>query len=84
MQRAGCITFVPDSGGPREIVGNDPRLIFHDVNDAVTKIATALGDAANEENLRELVRSRRDCYSTERFCNSIRAIATELTEAKAN
>jgi len=84
LQRAGCITFVPDSGGPREIVGNDPRLIFHDVNDAVTKIATALGDAANEENLRELVRSRRDCYSTERFCNSIRAIATELTEAKAN
>ena len=83
LQRAGCITFVPDSGGPMEIIGNDPRLIFHDVAGAVAKIAGALGDAATEESLRQLVRSRRDCYSTERFCNGIRDIVSDLAETNA-
>jgi glycosyltransferase involved in cell wall biosynthesis len=74
LQRAGCLTFVHNSGGPVEIVGNDPRLTFDRIEDAAEKIAHAIEDTGTQDQLRALVATRRDCFSTERFCASIREI----------
>ena len=71
LQQAGCVTFVQNSGGPVEIVGNDPRLTFDDVEDGVGKIARALNCGDTQRELRALAASRRECFSTERFCRSM-------------
>ena len=39
--KAGCVTFVPDEGGPPEIVG-DAALCYADTADAVQKIDAVL------------------------------------------
>lgn len=74
LQRAGCITFVHNSGGPVEIVGNDPRLTFDRIGDGAEKIAHGIEDTGTQDQLRALVGTRRDCFSTERFCAAIREI----------
>ncbi len=83
LQRAGCVTFVHNSGGPPEIVGNDPRLLFDRVNDAVEKISRAIEDPATERDLRALVASRRDCFSVEQFCDGLRQHAHEFFSDRA-
>lgn len=38
MVKAGCIVFVPNGGGQREIINYDQRLIYSTIEDAVEKI----------------------------------------------
>lgn len=71
MQRAGCITFVHNSGGPVEIVGGDERLTFSTVEDAVEKIGRVLADPSLESDLRAYVALQRGRFTTERFCSSL-------------
>jgi glycosyltransferase involved in cell wall biosynthesis len=73
---AGCITFVPNSGGQVEIVGNDERLIYNSRQDAVNKILRALGDNESEyqASLRSHIESRRNLFATERFVTRIREV----------
>jgi glycosyltransferase involved in cell wall biosynthesis len=72
LQRAGCIPFVHNSGGPVEIVDDDPRLTFDTVEDASEKITRAIEDSSLERELRTQVAERRDWFSSERFCESVR------------
>ena len=72
LLRAGCLLFAHDSGGPIEILGGEPRLLFTDVGDAADKIEQVLRDPAREAELRAYLRERRDAFSTEAFCGTIR------------
>jgi glycosyltransferase involved in cell wall biosynthesis len=67
LQRAGCITFVPDDGGPVEIVRHDERVIYHSVEDAVEKIDRVLRDPGHEAAVLSDVATRKDLFSETRF-----------------
>ncbi len=72
--RAGCLLFAHDSGGPVEIVGGEPRLLFRGVREAADAIEAVLRDPAREGELRAQLAARRELFSTEAFCASVRAI----------
>ncbi len=78
LQRAGCLTFVRNSGGPVEIVGGDERLTFEGVQDAARKIAAVIENPALEGELVNQLEARKNWFSTERFCESIREIVGEF------
>lgn len=67
MQNAGCIVFAHNSGGPREIMGHDNRLLYDDVEDAVEKICRVLSDSEVQEDLLKGVADRSKLFSSERF-----------------
>ncbi len=73
----GCITFVPNSGGQVEIVGNDERLIYTSREDAVNKILRALREPDYQESLRDHVASRRTLFGSERFVSRIRQVMSD-------
>jgi glycosyltransferase involved in cell wall biosynthesis len=83
LQRAGCIPFVRNSGGPVEIVGGDRRLTFDGVEEAAQKIARVVEDPALERELVSQVAERRDWFSTERFCQSVREIVAQFAREAA-
>jgi len=74
LMRAGCITFVHNSGGPVEIVANRPELTFENAIESAEKLAAVMRDPVRERELRHFVDSRRDCFSTERFCDGLREV----------
>ena len=80
LQRAGCIVFVHNSGGPPEIVGGDPRLLFDTVQEAADRIERVLTDTNCEDDLRQHVAAQRDRFSAERFCTSLREIVAGFQE----
>lgn len=71
---AGCLPFVHDSGGPVEIVGAHPDLVFDTVADAVERIGRVLGDAELERTLRRHAAQRHQRFTAEAFCADLRAI----------
>lgn len=64
--KAGCIPFVPNSGGQTEIV-NDPSLCYDDADDAVAKIDAVLSSEQKQSQLRDTLRHGADRFSAERF-----------------
>jgi glycosyltransferase involved in cell wall biosynthesis len=78
LQRAGCITFVHNSGGQVEIVGGDSRLTFDSVEDASERIARVIENSGLEHELRGQVAERRSWFTAERFCDSVREIVTQF------
>ena len=72
LQRAGCITFVPDDGGPVEILQQDKRVIYESIEDAVSKICRVLEDEKLERDLFEVVAERAAVFSEQRFMSEIR------------
>lgn len=66
MAGYGCIPFVPDMGGPAEIV-EDPRLRFRSEDEAVEKILAFLSRPDSHEELRRglvasMTRFRPECF----------------------
>jgi glycosyltransferase involved in cell wall biosynthesis len=80
LQRAGCIPFVPDSGGVAEIVEHDPRFTYASEADAVEKIDRVLSDPHLRSELCGEVARRRERYSVERFCTDLRAAVREIED----
>ena len=78
LQRAGCIPFVHNSGGPPEIIGDDPRLTFQDPQEAAQKIAAVLASCELQGALRTWVERRRELFSAERFSKELRAVAADF------
>lgn len=79
MATAGCLVWVRDDGGQVEIVGGDPRLIYHSVDDGVAKILAVLQDEREQESLRAMLAARVPRFSAERFMDAVReAAATQL------
>jgi len=84
IQRAGCIPFVHNSGGPVEIVGHELALTFGNVLEAVEKVERVLVDPALERRLRQHVAVQRERFSADRFCRDLRAIVHEFAESQTN
>jgi len=81
LVRAGCITFVPNGGGQREIVDH-AALTFEDDGDAVRKIVAALQSPVLQRELSEHMRKRSQYLSVERFQATVRALVAELLAEK--
>jgi len=77
MVRAGCVVFVPATGGPPEIVGPEPALLFASPADAVQKIRAVLADAPLRGRLRAHLETRAPRFGTERFVARLRAIVDD-------
>ncbi len=83
MVRAGCITFVHDSGGQVEIVGNDPRLTFDSTEQAVERISAVVSDPGRQADLVEFLSTRKDLFSTERFVAELWRVVRQWCERRA-
>ncbi len=67
MVRAGCIPFVPKGGGPEEIVGKNPNLIFDNNEEAVEKIMTVLSNEKLAGLLTKAMKERALLFSVYKF-----------------
>jgi glycosyltransferase involved in cell wall biosynthesis len=78
MAAGGCIPFVPMIGGQAEIVGNDPRLSFSGIQDAVDKIIRLRGNHKLREEVRlELLAGQRD-FSADSFMTNFRQMVENV------
>lgn len=75
---AGCLLFAHNSGGPVEILGGEPRLLFDDVAQAADRIAAVLSNEKLETELRARMDERRSLFTAEAFCASVRRIVDEF------
>jgi glycosyltransferase involved in cell wall biosynthesis len=79
MLLAGSIPFVYCKGGPVEIVGRQPCLIYSSTEDAVEKILAMISDVARQEASLVALAKRAELFTNERFMRDIRAlVAREL------
>ena len=76
---SGAITFAPDSGGQREILDEDERLLYRSVEDAVRKIDRVLSDPDMQADLVALLDDVSRRYSPKRFRNRIADIVARAT-----
>jgi glycosyltransferase involved in cell wall biosynthesis len=74
MQRAGCLVFAPDRGGPAEILAGDRRLLYSDPSIAVEKIHRVLRDGALREDTRRACAARCERFTADRFVTSLRRL----------
>jgi glycosyltransferase involved in cell wall biosynthesis len=70
MAKAGCIVWVPDKGGQREIVDH-PDLIYNE-NNAVDKIVSVLNDSKKQTVLRSHLAAHSQRFSKEIFVEQVR------------
>lgn len=75
LQRGGCITFVPDDGGPVEIVDHDERVIYRSADDAVEKIDRVLGDPDLRASILADIPERARQFSEQRFMTELLEVA---------
>lgn len=66
MAGSGCIPFVPDCGGPAEIV-DDPALRFSTESEAVEKILAVLAQPESHDTLRRSLSESMSRYRPEQF-----------------
>jgi glycosyltransferase involved in cell wall biosynthesis len=78
MITAGSLVFAPDSGGPKEILGPCPELLYRDPDDAVAKIVEVLRSPERQNVLRAHLRTRAERFGCDRFMTEIRQITAEL------
>jgi glycosyltransferase involved in cell wall biosynthesis len=62
MAKAGCITFVPAEGGPAEIVGYNPALVYDTPDEAVEKIDSMLRNPGIESAVRAFIELRAEVF----------------------
>jgi len=74
MVEAGCIVFVPRSGGQMEIVAGEERLLYKTPAEAIAKITRTLSDAGEQTALRSYLATRKELFSTELFVRRIQEI----------
>jgi len=78
MAKAGCIVFVPNSGGPVEIVGGDDRVLYGSEEEAVDKITRVLAGERDQAALSREMMVRGSRFSTDRFVKEVRDVVSEL------
>jgi glycosyltransferase involved in cell wall biosynthesis len=72
MVMAGCIPFVHNSGGQREIVGEEQRLLFDSEDEAVEKIIQVMRDSEAQAAIRDNLVKRRERFTPEAFMRGIK------------
>ena len=76
MVKAGCIVFVPDDGGQKEII-DTPELIFDGIDQAVDKITRVLSDSSLQESMLDHLERQGEKFSTGAFCQNMRRVVQE-------
>ena len=79
MARAGCIVWVARGGGPMEIVGREPMLMYGGEDEAVEKIVRTLGDPIEQLRLR-MGLTTTERFSTYHFVQQIQDIVGDFRE----
>jgi len=77
MVKSGCIVWVPDGGGQREIVNHD-ELMYKSIDDAVEKIESVLKDEVKQNELLLHLSKQAEKFSIERFKEEIRMTVKEF------
>lgn len=80
MAKAGCIVFVPNSGGQVEIVDKDERLVYSSEQEAVEKITKLLANEREQELISREMKARGARFSAERFVTEIRKVVGAILE----
>ena len=80
LMRAGCIVFVPDSGGQVEIVGENPELRYDSDDDAVEKICLVLADQKVQSRLRRNLHDRSAMFGESHFMKHIQSVVANFTK----
>lgn len=74
----GCITFIPNAGGQVDIAGDEPRLLYGTVEEAVGKIVGVMSDPVAQTQLRAHLATRRERFSTARFMTTLQDLVDEV------
>ena len=82
MVRAGCVVFVPNSGGQVEIVGQEPALLYANDNEAAERICKVLESAQEQTRLLSLLAARASLYGEDRFMHELRAIVRHFGKSQ--
>ncbi|MFB6185270.1 MAG: glycosyltransferase family 4 protein, partial [Halobacteriaceae archaeon] len=77
MIAGGTIPFVHNSGGQTDIVLNDDRLIYDDVEEAVQKAKKVIGDSSLQQELAKMLTDSVHRFSKQTFQQQIRNIVSE-------
>lgn len=81
MAKAGCIVFVPNSGGQVEIANNS-QLIYKNKEDAIEKISKVLNDKNFQAELQKHLLNNNKKFSTENFKKEIKKIVEDFISQK--
>lgn len=74
MVMAGMIVWVPNGGGQREIVGNEPALVYDTDDHAVDSIRHVVGSTTAQTRLRGCLSACAERFGTDRFMAEARAV----------
>jgi glycosyltransferase involved in cell wall biosynthesis len=74
----GAIPFAPDSGGQREILGGDSRLLYDSAEDAVETIDAVLSDRSTRDDFWASLDDAASAFERDRFAEEIRAIVGQV------
>lgn len=77
MIKAGCMPWVPESGGPAEVVGHK-GLIYGNDSEAISKIEKVLGDAEWASSIRKHIESQAKKFSLAAFQAQIRDLIEQF------
>lgn len=80
LTAGGCVTFVPASGGQREIIGDREELLYESVDDAVEKANTVLSRNGPPADLRLNQGEIQRRFGRERFQQEIRSLVANEIE----
>jgi glycosyltransferase involved in cell wall biosynthesis len=79
--RSGCIPFVPNTGGPAEIV-SDPSLCFRDDAEAAAKIDAVLSSPQRQSQVRAHLAERAKLFNTDVFVHEFRQIVLDFARER--
>ena len=77
LAAGGCVTFVPASGGQREIVGDRPELRYESVDDAIEQADAVLSRDEQPSDLRLDRGEIRRRFGRNRFKQEIRSLVAD-------
>ncbi len=77
LVKAGCLVWVPASGGQTEIVER-PDLIYSDRADAVRKIESALKSSELQAAILAHLAARKETFSVGRFAKEVRSVVADF------
>lgn len=79
---AGMISFVPNSGGQTEIVGEEPKLVYDTWSELRKNIRVITGDEGEQARIRERLPDVSSQFGRERFVEAFRDIvSSKLSES---
>jgi glycosyltransferase involved in cell wall biosynthesis len=77
---SGMIPFVPDGGGQREVIGDDPALTYESRADAIEQMERVLDDPRLQRRIRDRLPDVDREFGRDRFHREMRRLIATLVE----